>query len=128
MDEAQAGLLQLAVEETDAGAVVVTAVGEIDISTAKQLEQTLIQALDTAGPGGPLSGVAVLDLSQVSFLDSTGLAALVGARAHAAGLGRAWRLCGLQHSVERVLVITGMSDVFGIYPDLHAAVVESPLP
>ena len=51
--------------------VIVTAAGEIDISTVARMRECLF---DLAASGRPL----VADLDQVSFIDSTGLAALVG--------------------------------------------------
>jgi anti-anti-sigma factor len=51
--------------------VIVTAAGEIDISTVTRMRECLFEL---AASGRPL----VADLDQVSFIDSTGLAALVG--------------------------------------------------
>ena len=54
------------------GYAIVAAVGEIDISTVTRLRERLFELAVT---GRPL----VVDLEQVSFLDSSGLAALIGA-------------------------------------------------
>jgi len=57
--------------------VIVTAAGEIDISTVTRMRDCLFEL---AASGRPL----VADLDQVSFIDSTGLAALVGTAKRAA--------------------------------------------
>jgi anti-sigma B factor antagonist len=58
----------------EGGAVVVAAVGEIDLLTAP----VLADALD-AGWSDPEIGIVVLDLTEVSFLGSSGLAVLLEA-------------------------------------------------
>ena len=60
--------------------VIVTAAGEIDISTVTRMRDCLFEL---AASGRPL----VADLDQVSFIDSTGLAALVGTAKRAAACG-----------------------------------------
>ena len=57
-----------------------TAAGEIDISTVARMRECLF---DLAASGRPL----VADLDQVSFIDSTGLAALVGTAKRATACG-----------------------------------------
>lgn len=65
----------------------------------------------------------VLDLSQVEFLDSSGLGAVVGSMKQ---LGRSRRLdlAGLTPSVEKVFRITRMDSVFRIFPDTNAALQD----
>jgi anti-sigma B factor antagonist len=87
------------------GYAVVTVAGEVDIATVAQLREPLFEL---AAGGRPL----VVDLDQVSFIDASGLGALVGAarRAarHGAGLHavcgrpqtvRLFRLTGLDHQI-----------------------------
>jgi len=62
------------------GCAIVTAAGEIDISTVTGLRERLFEL---AASGCPL----VVDLDQVSFIDSAGLAALVGTAKRAAARG-----------------------------------------
>ena len=54
------------------GVAIVTVAGEIDIATAPRLRERLFEL---AAGGRPL----VADLDRVSFIDSAGLSALVGA-------------------------------------------------
>jgi anti-anti-sigma regulatory factor len=130
--------LQLTVSHQDGGPSVVSVRGELDVATAGYLKQTLKDAMQAdAGPGrgdgghglddfggdeAPDARFAVVDLTEVSFMDSTGLGALIAAREHAARLGRSWRLCGVRPDVQRVLSLSGAELVFSIYPDLDSAV------
>jgi anti-sigma B factor antagonist len=71
---------------------------------------------------GPATRV-ILDLSCVTFMDSSGLGAVV-AVLKAATPARAFALAGLTPAVARVFKLTRMDSVFSIYPDLAAAMAE----
>lgn len=86
----------------------------IDASVAIQFKEAVRQA---AGDG---PGRVVLDLSAVTFLDSSGLGALVGAM-KLLGPERPLELAGLTPNVERVFRLTRMDSVFTIHPDATAA-------
>jgi anti-sigma B factor antagonist len=81
--------------------VIVTADGEIDISTVTLMRECLFEL---AASGRPL----VADLGQVSFIDSTGLAALVGTakRATVCG-GSLYVVCG-RPKIRQLFRITGL--------------------
>jgi anti-anti-sigma factor len=87
------------------GRQVVTPEGELDLITAPLLEQRLIEVL----PGLE----TVLDLSRVSFIDSTGIALLVSISATAREHG--WRLELRQAStqVDRLIALTGVAELLG---------------
>ena len=55
------------------GHSVVRADGELDVSTASQLRQTITTAFDEGG------GKVIVDLTAVTFMDSTTLGVLIGA-------------------------------------------------
>ncbi len=85
------------------GWLVLAVAGEIDLATAPQLADCLVAATDR--------DVAV-DLSEVTFLDSSGLSALVaGSRALAEG-GHVLRTFGERDAIRRVLEISGLDAVF----------------
>lgn len=67
---------QLTIEQrpTNKG-VLIQAVGEVDLTTAPQLRVPLLDAVNS--PDNP---AVIVDLSQVDFIDSAGLALLVEAR------------------------------------------------
>ncbi len=78
--------------------------GELDLSTAPELEDPLEQALEND------EGSVLIDLTQCEFIDSTGIALIVRAwqRLQGDGDGRALVLCSQNDQVRRVLEITGL--------------------
>jgi anti-sigma B factor antagonist len=96
--------------EQRAGMLVVRAEGErIDAAGAIQFKDRMRDLVQTAAPR------VVLDLSQVRFLDSSGLGAVVAVM-KALGPGRSLELAGLTPSVEKVFRLTRMDSVFTIHP------------
>jgi anti-anti-sigma factor len=81
-------------------------VGEIDLASANAVSMELRNGL--AG----VNGVLVLDLSEVSFIDSTGIRMLLGILRAKPGL----RLClgPVSPAVERVLTVSGFPLVDGV--------------
>ena len=66
----------------------------------------------------------ILDLSQVEFLDSSGLGAVVGSMKQL-GRTRTLDLAGLTPTVEKVFRITRMDRVFRIFPDAETALQDT---
>ena len=97
----------------DIGDLRVIAVQEdrIDAAVAIQFKDRMREMTETAPPG------VLLDLSQVAFLDSSGLGAVVAAFKQV-GPDRKFELAGLSPAVEKVFKLTRMDSVFTI----HAAV------
>jgi anti-anti-sigma factor len=89
--------LELALERHD-GTTVVTAAGEIDMATASELRECLIGT----------QGRVVVDLRGVSFLDSSGIATLVTARARLLESSGDLQLRKPQGIVRKVLEVTGL--------------------
>ena len=90
------------------GGVVVGVVGELDLATAPQLRDSLV-ALSEEG-----QTQVVLDLTRLSFIDSTGLSVLVMALNRARADGGSVLLRNPSQSVLRILEITGLVSVFTI--------------
>jgi anti-anti-sigma factor len=78
-------------------------VGELDLAVADRL-RAAIEAVD---PGVEL---VVVDLARCEFLDSTGLAVILGAREQLEESGRRLMVSSPTRQVERVLAITGLLD------------------
>jgi anti-anti-sigma factor len=78
--------------------------GELDLSTAPELEGPLDETLDSG------EGSVLIDLSQCEFIDSTGIALIVRAwqRLDSGENGRALVICSQNDQVRRVLEITGL--------------------
>jgi anti-sigma B factor antagonist len=69
------------------------------------------------------TGLAVLDLSQVAFIDSSGLGAVVSALKMLAP-GQSLHLSGLTSTVERVFRLTRMDTVFTVHRSLDDAALS----
>lgn len=89
------------------GALVVHVVGEIDTLTAPALRAQLDEHL-------PAVKLLVLDLSQVTFLGSAGLAVLVAAKDDADRRGNTLRLVPGSRIVSRALEATGLLTLFEV--------------
>jgi anti-sigma B factor antagonist len=100
--------------DDDLGVVVLG--GEVDIFTAPQFKESLVGLLD--------SGVkrVVVDLSAVTFIDSTALGVLIGGVRRVHGAGGAMAIVVATRPVERVLSVTGLDRVFSIYASRDEAV------
>ena len=83
--------------------------GEIDVASSPQLRQELIALIDRGARS------IVLDLHNMSFIDSSGLGVLVGAlKRLREQKGEAIVLRGMQDPVRRVFEITGLTELFTI--------------
>lgn len=100
------------------GRSVVSAVGELDAHTAPALEAE-VGPLSTR-PGGAL----IVDLSGVSFLDSTGLGVLVTALKHAREAGGTLDLVVATPRVLKVLALTGLDVVIPLHSTLDEALAS----
>ena len=109
--------VHFAVTESETEGTAVLAVqGEVDVSTAPELRERLL-ALAEAG-----RTVAVVDLSDVSFVDSTALGVLVSGVKRLRSAGGDLRLVVTQPRISKVFEITGLNDVFRIYLSAEEAV------
>lgn len=82
--------------------------GEIDLATQSELRQVLTDLV----VGGQVH--LTIDLAGVSFIDSTGLGVLIGARRRVHVLHGSLTLVNAHESVMRVFEITGLTRVFDI--------------
>jgi len=105
------------------GTVLLVVDGEIDTFTAARLQAGLDEALDAARADG---SDAVIDLSGVTFLASSGLAVLIGGARRLADLGGRLRLVAASRAVTRPLQVTGADALFDIHDDLASALAPAP--
>jgi len=80
--------------------------GEIDASTCAVLDDWLDQ-YDNAGP-------LVLDMSEVSFIDSSGLRVLVAQQQKSTESGNAFEVVDASRAALRLFEITGLAEVLGV--------------
>jgi anti-anti-sigma factor len=100
--------------EIEGGVRVIKVRGELDLSTAPDLEAPLDAAI-AAG-----SGLLLLDLSECEFIDSTGIALIVRAWQrldNRSGNGDSGQvvLCCQNEQVRRVLEVTGLGKSIAIF-------------
>lgn len=100
------------------GYVVVELRGELDITTVPNLRPALHALLDGKTPR------IILDLSELAFIDSSALTAIVIADRRARQLGVTLALAAPQRIVARVLSITGLDQHFPVYPTLADAAAD----
>ncbi|MEW2359682.1 STAS domain-containing protein [Spirillospora sp. NPDC029432] len=93
--------------------------GEIDLRTADALRGRLIE-LHAAGHRN-----LVVDFAGVAFCDAAGLGALVAAHNRAAAAGGGVRLAGVRPPQRRLLRVTGLHRVFGLYDGVEDALAAA---
>jgi anti-anti-sigma factor len=101
------GILTLQVEPLG-DELVVRASGELDIASAKALEDELRRAIDSDA-----SAVA-LDLGGVTFIDSTGLRGLLLAATQCDLTARQFRLLRVSKQVKQVIETSGVADILPV--------------
>jgi anti-sigma B factor antagonist len=100
---------------TDERAVVLRVFGEVDVATAPALRDPLLALARRQ------SSFGIVDMTEVSFIDSTGLSALVTARKRLQTEGCELRLVISRPNVRKVFDVTGLSDFFAIYSSVRDA-------
>lgn len=90
------------------GTIVVTLAGELDVAGAPIVRQALVDALNDGAP------LLVVDLSQLGFIDSTGLGVLVGALKRAHSMDAEFVLANPSRAVSRVFEIAGLDRVMPV--------------
>jgi len=112
---AKQAVLRLDTLELIPGVRVISVRGELDILTAPALVKRVGQEL-AGGPRG-----LILDLSQLGFLGSSGISALIDARDAAFRSNVPLRLVCASRAVLRPLEATGVAGLFGISGKLSDA-------
>jgi anti-sigma B factor antagonist len=99
-------------------AYVISLAGEVDLYTAPEFKQ---QLLDVIAKGGKQ---IVVDFSDTTFIDSTTLGVLVGGvKRLRTNEGQLSLVCG-DRNITKIFEITGLDRVFTIYPSRLEAVEQ----
>lgn len=88
--------------------------GEVDLERSPAVRRALLDALGAKAP-------LVVDLSGVSYIDSSGIASLVEAYQTARKQGTAFVLCAVSPAALRVMQLARLDKVFDIRPTLDDA-------
>ena len=100
--------------ENRGGALLFKLRGSLDLATSPTVRAALSDAQQTKKD-------VVVDLTQLEFLDSTGLGALIGAHRRATEHGGSLRLIVNDGPILRLLTITGLIRVLSIYHSIDDA-------
>jgi anti-sigma B factor antagonist len=98
------------------GYAVVALCGELDLLDTPDVASHLIAAVAAYGPS------IIVDLARLKFIDSCGLGVLVRVLRWTRESGGDLSLAAPQRQVRQVLRITGLIDVFSVYPSVKQAV------
>ncbi|MBL4748274.1 MAG: STAS domain-containing protein [Magnetovibrio sp.] len=97
------------------GVKIVALSGEVDLSTSPQVRNALLDCI--------LGGSSVVvDLSQVAYIDSSGIASLVEAFQSAKSRGQGFALANIGQTPMRVLQLARLDKVFVIHDAVDDAV------
>lgn len=111
---AAVGDFDVRVDSLPAGGVVVKVFGELDLATTPKLESALEESTSPL----PL----VLDLSDCTLIDSSGVRALVNAAREMRDAGHRLAVVASDPGILRVLEITAVDELMSIHPTLDAAI------
>ncbi|HZX55573.1 MAG TPA: STAS domain-containing protein [Ilumatobacteraceae bacterium] len=97
--------------EPSSDAIVVSVAGELDMADADKVAQVLVSAADSGKP------LVKLDLSGLTFADSSAIKAIVLGAQAAARHGVSYELVNPNGRVQRLLEITGLAGAITIVRD-----------
>ncbi len=89
--------------------------GEIDLHVSPRIATSLGAVVK----GKPQK--LIIDLSKVSYIDSSGLAVLIEGMQNVEAYGGKFLIAGLQETVRPIFEIARLDQVFRLFPDVEAA-------
>ena len=103
-------------EQIDADTHVIELGGEIDLYTAPEFKERMVQVIEDG------KKQVIVDLSKATFIDSTTLGVLVGGVKRLRPAGGTLALVCSDQNIVKIFEITGLDRVFTIYPTRDEAV------
>jgi anti-sigma B factor antagonist len=105
-------------EELGDGAYVISLAGEVDLYTAPEFKQQLLEVISQGARN------VVVDFSDTTFIDSTTLGVLVGGvKRLRTNDGQLSLVCS-DRNITKIFEITGLDRVFTIYPTRNEALEQ----
>lgn len=102
-----------------AGVLIVEPRGEIDAYTAPRFKEEMVRVMQEG------KARLIVDLSKVSFMDSSGLGVLVSVLKRTRDLDGALRIVCSEERLLKIFRITGLTKVFDIDADLGDALAAA---
>lgn len=99
---------------------VVAVGGEVDLETAASLGDHALGAIQE------VSAHLVLDLTGLTFMDSTGLKVLLTVQSRAELAGGSFAVAGASRPVRKILALTGLDQTIPLYDTVAAACAAEP--
>ena len=93
--------------------------GEIDLHESPNVRESLRPLIESKIPR------IYVDMRDVSYVDSSGLAVLIDAMQRIANYGGKFGLIGIRPAVRTVLEIARLDQVFRVYPDRDSALAAT---
>ncbi|MBD2257953.1 STAS domain-containing protein [Pseudanabaena sp. FACHB-2040] len=100
--------------------IILTPTGRLDITTAWQFRLKLQECISRISPH------VVVNLSQVNFIDSSGLTSLVAGMRDADKVKGSFRICNVHPDAKLVFEVTMMDSVFEIFETEAEALGAAP--
>lgn len=85
--------------------------GEVDFSVTPKVRERFLPLLDTGTPE------IVLDLSELAYIDSSGLALFIEARNQLLAAGRSIRIAAISPQVHKLFNLTQLGELFQLPED-----------
>jgi anti-sigma B factor antagonist len=93
--------------------------GEIDLHISPRVSLSLSQMVKKK------PATLVVDLSRVSYIDSSGLAVLIEGMQSVEEYGGLFAIAGMQETVRSIFEIARLDQVFRIFPDVDSALAAN---
>jgi anti-anti-sigma factor len=111
--------MEISAERRDGGVTVVRPEGRLDLLSAAELKRLLVEEV------GAGQNRLVVDLMGVTFIDSSGLGALIGGLKAARTAGGNLRLARAGEQALTILELTTLDRVLRPYPTVEAALAAA---
>jgi anti-sigma B factor antagonist len=105
-------------EYAEDGVLRIAVTGEVDVASAPTLREHLYGAVERS------KGIVIVDLLGVTFIDSTALGVLIGTQERSDEHGIQLRIILKEARIVKIFEITGLTDLFSIYPTVTEAVAR----
>ena len=98
---------------------VLDVIGEIDIYTTPQFKEAVSIAINENKPA------IIINMTDVTYMDSSGFGTLLSATKRLRPLDGALYLSGCNEAIQRMLQITRLNTIFGVYETEDAALAAA---
>jgi anti-sigma B factor antagonist len=111
----------VSIEEHAEAYSVIAVRGEVDLHTAPKVQYAIERA---AANESAAAAVVVVDMSSITFIDSTALSMLARAKRSLDEQSISFRIAEPSSPVERIFSVTGFRDYFDIFESREEAVAR----